>query len=208
MASVYVVLKLNGKYKTLEEEGEDNKTHCFSMMAPRLFVDGPYNVDNMNGTVTNRGQLINGVTLNQYDKNKIDILVSYEIKKMHPNTIEEHKSNTIHLVGEVTIRHDNVNRVVIVPEHATVTFCATKKDLTKALTDELGKDGAKQHTDHGNKLKLINKYRTGVNPEELTSEKLFKETFFEDKNFLKVLIDKNKEEGEEEVAKQYVNMLN
>ena len=207
MASVYMVLKLSGKYKTVREESEENKAHCFSMMARRLFIDAPYTVNNVEGmTVNNRGEIINGITVNQYDENTIDVLVSYEYKKMHPNTIEENKSNTFQL-GEITIRHNLSNEVAIVPENTSLTFCATKKDLTKLLTDEIGKDGAKQHSNHGVKLKIIDKF-AAFDAERLRSEKIFKEEFFEDKNFLQVLISEAEEYENEEAAMEYTAILN
>lgn len=206
MASVYLVLKLSGNYKTVKEVSEENKAHCFSMMARHFNIDSPYTMNNEDGPiVNNKGEIINGITINQYDENKIDVLVSYEYKKMR-HDIEDYESNTFKL-GEITIRHDMwSNQVIIVPEHATMTFCATKKDLTKLLTDELGKDGAKQHANHGVKLKIIDKFAM-FDAERLRSEKIFKEEFFEDKDFLKALITEAEGYDNKEAAMEYSKML-
>lgn len=186
----FIQMEIKGKYKHNVKEG----SLFFNLMKYGLYISSDYRIKGGRyGSSTGKCKIL-GFIVKKFDKEIIDVIVSFDTGKLQDGFYEELLAQPLEDSGDDIIMYSqdnsNSNQIVITSESKSLQLYKGKKDLTAGLSELLTKEEIKEYNANGKKLILLNKmFRNWSDLSTLQSMKEFKNEYLEDTNFLEGIID-------------------
>jgi hypothetical protein len=192
--NIFLLLKVKGSYKVLEENG----TQSYNIFRKGRKISVRYGTNGGRyGSETGNCKML-GFTVNDFTPNHIDMIVSFDSGALVEDFYSELQTHPFKFDPYLEFSYygeGKYPKMQTEPQEIELKMFNSKKELTAALTEALGKDGVKEHNANIEPFNLLNKLFQFVDGthlcdlESMKQTKSFKHDFLNNKDFIDGVIE-------------------